>query len=57
MKFQQPVRAARVNTFIAAFDSECDTCGGDIYEGEDAGYLPGDSKPSCDECVLEFQGE
>ena len=50
-KFSQPARHQRVNTFVAGFDSECETCFGDILEGEDAGYLPGDSKPSCAEWV------
>ena len=37
--------------FTAAFDGECDTCHDDIFEGDEIGYLPGDSKPSCFDCV------
>lgn len=54
-EFGQPT--AKVNTFTARFDSECVTCFGDILEGELAGYLPGDDKPSCRDCVEEFEDE
>lgn len=50
MKFHQPARRP-VKTFTAAFDGECETCFEDIFEGDQIGYLPGDDKPSCDECV------
>ena len=52
--FSQPGQT-KVNTFTATFDSDCDNCGGEIYEGEDAGYLPGDKRASCSDCVEEFQ--
>ena len=50
MKFHQPARLP-VQTFAAAFDGDCETCFGPIYEGDQIGYLPGDDKPSCDDCV------
>lgn len=50
MKFHQPARRP-VQTFAAAFDGDCETCFGPIYEGDQIGYLPGDNKPSCNECV------
>lgn len=53
MSFQQPGQP-EVRTFPAAFDSECPNCPEWISEGEEIGYLPGDDKPSCPECVGEF---
>lgn len=52
--FGQPEQ--RVNRFVAAFDSDCFTCGGDIYEDDEAGYLPGDGGASCIDCIGEDQG-
>lgn len=52
-KFNQPARRP-VKTFTAAFDGECETCFEDIFEGDQIGYLPGDDRPSCDECVDEY---
>lgn len=46
---------AGVRKFTARFDSECETCGGDIYEGSEAGYLPGDDWPSCEDCIDEHE--
>lgn len=40
-----------MQTFPARFDGECWNCGEEVYEGDDMGYLPGDSNPSCGECV------
>ena len=54
-KFSQPGK--RVNTFVAGFDSECETCFGEILEGDMAGYLPGDTSPSCAECVRDHLEE
>ena len=56
-KFSQPAGNKRVNTFIAGFDSDCWTCGGDIFEGDTAGYLPGEPEPSCPDCVREHSEE
>jgi hypothetical protein len=56
-KFEQPARRQKVNTFYASFDSDCSECGGEIIEGELAGYLPGDSQPSCGDCVREHSEE
>jgi formylmethanofuran dehydrogenase subunit E len=50
MKFHQPARRP-VQTFTAAFDSDCDTCFELIYEGDEIGYLPGNDRPSCEDCV------
>lgn len=44
-----------VSWFTAQFDSECDTCGGDIYEGDEAGYLPGANRASCQDCIEEHE--
>lgn len=52
MEFSQPYR--RVSTFLAGFDSECATCGDDILEGDTAGYVPGDERPSCQVCIREY---
>ncbi len=52
-KFEQPARRP-VKTFTAAFDGECDTCHDDIFEGDEIGYLPGDGKPSCFNCVAGY---
>lgn len=46
--FSQP---NRVNTFVAAFDSDCHTCGEPIHEGDEAGYLPHEDYPSCEDCI------
>lgn len=56
MKFHQPARRP-VTTFTARFDGECWNCGEEVYEGEDMGYLPGDQKPSCNECVEKYNEE
>lgn len=55
-RFGQPGKK-RVNWFTASYDSECATCFGDIYEGDQAAYLPDDDKASCEECVDEFLEE
>jgi hypothetical protein len=55
MPFSQPGQD-RVNTFTASFDSE-GACGHEIYEGDEAGYLPGEDSPVCGECVEEFRRE
>lgn len=44
-----------VRRFDARFDSECEHCGGDIYEGDSIAYLPGYDRPACEECVDEFE--
>lgn len=58
MKFEQPAsHRPRVGAFEAQFDSEGE-CGHDLHEGELIGYLPGDSQPSCGDCVDEYnEGE
>lgn len=43
-----------LRTFPAAFDSDCENCPEQIYEGDEIAYLPGDTRPSCPECVAEF---
>ena len=53
MKFHQPARQP-VQTFAASFDGDCETCFVGIYEGDQIGYLPGDDKPSCDDCVAGY---
>lgn len=50
--FQQPAHRP-VHTFRAAFDSECETCDGAIFEGDEIGYLLDETKPSCIDCILE----
>jgi hypothetical protein len=56
MKFHQPARRP-VKTFAAAFDGDCDTCFGEICEGDQIGYLPDDDRPSCEECVEKYNEE
>lgn len=51
--FGQPEQ--RVNTFIAAFDSDCATCGGFINTDDEAGYLPDEDMPSCPQCLEEHE--
>lgn len=51
MRFSQP--SNEPNLFIAVFDGDCHTCGGDIFEGDEAGYFPGDTGPSCPDCIKE----
>lgn len=55
-RFGQPGKK-RVNWFTASYDSDCPTCFGPIYEGDQAAYLPDDDKASCEECVDEFLEE
>ncbi len=46
----------RVSRFTARFDSDCDTfdvkaCSGEIYEGDEAGYIGEDADgASCEAC-------
>lgn len=47
--FGQPEQ--RVRYFVAAFNSDCFSCGGDIYEGDEVGYIPSDGGASCPECL------
>jgi hypothetical protein len=54
MALVQP-QGGRINEFVAAFDSDCHTCTNAIYEGERAGYLPGDTYASCSECIEDYQ--
>lgn len=56
MKFHQPARRP-ATTFTAAFDGDCETCWEPVYEGEQIGYLPGEQKPSCNECVEKYNEE
>ncbi len=50
--FSQPGSSRQpVQAFQARFDGDCPTCFEAIYEGDMIGYLPGDDKPSCEECV------
>lgn len=51
-EFGQPVR--QVKTFTAAFDGECETCVREMFSGDEIGYLPGYSRPSCSDCVDEY---
>lgn len=51
--FSQP----RVHTFAASFDGECDTCCGEIYEGDQIAYLPGETGVSCEECIGQHEEE
>jgi hypothetical protein len=51
-EFSQP--AAELHKFQASFDSDCENCPDEIQEGDMIAYLPGDSRPSCPECVAEF---
>lgn len=53
-RFVQP-QPGPVREFVAAFDSDCHTCTNTIYEGDEAGYLPGDTYASCGECVQDFK--
>lgn len=46
-----------VRRFIAAYDSECETCGGDIGPGDDAGYIEDDTRASCVDCCDEAEGQ
>ncbi|MGW6790009.1 hypothetical protein [Streptomyces chartreusis] len=45
-----------VRRFTAAYESECETCGGDIFEGDEAGYIGEDTRASCDECCDGAEG-
>jgi len=51
--FGQPEQ--RVNRFVAVFDSDCYECGGEIYEDDEAGYLPRSGGPSCSDCIDDFE--
>lgn len=51
---EQP-RNPPIRRFDARFDSECDHCGGDIFEGDSIAYLPGYDKPACEECTDEYE--
>ena len=46
---------ANIAKFIAAFDSECAKCFGDISEGDNAGYL--DDEVCCEDCCDEIEAE
>jgi hypothetical protein len=52
--FQQPPDPPplplSVRRFTAAYDSGCESCSGEIYEGEPAGYISGDDYASCGDC-------
>lgn len=39
-----------IRWFDAAYDSECNTCGGEICTGERAGYVDDDDRASCESC-------
>lgn len=54
MKFSQPGRRP-VILFRAAFEGDCETCGEPT--GELIGYLPGDDRASCEDCVEEHNEE
>lgn len=41
--------------FTARFDSECNQCCGEIFEGDDAGYV--DDAVVCGECYDEAKAE
>lgn len=55
MKFSQPGRRWPVRLFRASFEGDCETC--HEATGELVGYLPGDTRVSCEECVREHNEE
>ena len=56
MRRAQAADEVVVRDFIAAYDSPCVTCLGDVLEGERAGYIGDDTQASCWDCCQKAKG-
>lgn len=45
-----PVDEVVIRDFVASYESECVSCGEEICEGDEAGYIGDDNQASCWDC-------
>lgn len=48
--FEQEGDEPIIRWFVAAYDSECTSCGALLREGEPGGYIGHDDEASCEPC-------